>query len=119
MKPSVVILSFNSIDSIPKTLERARVLSDDVLVVDSFSSDGTVSIAQSFGAQVVQHCFENYSAQRNWAIDSLPFRYAWQLHLDADEWMDTTLIRAIQDLPDDLLKLDSSCPDISSSWDGF
>lgn len=100
MQPSVVILTFNSADSVPATLERALALSDDVLVVDSFSTDATVTIAEAFGARVVQHPFENYSAQRNWAIDSLPFRYSWQLHLDADEWMDSTLIQAIRDLPE-------------------
>jgi glycosyltransferase involved in cell wall biosynthesis len=101
MKPSVVILSFNSADSISGTLERALTLSDDVFVVDSFSSDATVSIAEALGARVVQHPFEDYSAQRNWAIDSLPFRYSWQVHLDSDEWMDSTLVQAIRDLPDD------------------
>lgn len=100
MKPSVVILTFNSVDSVPATLERALALSDDVFVVDSFSSDGTVSAAKARGATVVQHAFENYSAQRNWAIDSLPFRYPWQLHLDSDEWMDTTLTETIRALPE-------------------
>jgi glycosyltransferase involved in cell wall biosynthesis len=101
MTPSVVILTFNSVDSITATLERALTLSDDVFVVDSFSSDATVAIAKALGATVVQHPFENYSAQRNWAIDSLPFRYSWQLHLDSDEWMDPALVQAIRDLPDD------------------
>jgi glycosyltransferase involved in cell wall biosynthesis len=101
MKPSVVILTFNSIDSIQATLERTLILSDDVLVVDSFSSDGTVAAAEALGVKVVQHAFENYSAQRNWAIDSLPFQYSWQLHLDADEWMDDILIQSIRSLRDD------------------
>lgn len=101
MKPSVVILTFNSAGSVSATLERATALSDDVLVVDSFSSDSTVSIAESLGAKVVTHAFENYSAQRNWAIDCLPLRYPWQLHLDADEWMSDDLIQAIRALPDE------------------
>lgn len=101
MTPSVVILTFNSIESLPATLERALRLTDDVFVVDSFSTDATVSIAESLGATVVQHAFENYGLQRNWAIDSLPFRYPWQLHLDADECMNERLVEAIHTLPEE------------------
>jgi glycosyltransferase involved in cell wall biosynthesis len=60
-------------------------LTDDLHIIDSFSKDRTLEIAQSFGAKVVQHPFENYGAQRNWAIDNASLRYSWQLHLDADE----------------------------------
>src|ERR1700685_2254 len=100
MKPSVIILTFNSEESLALTLKQAFCLTDDVLVVDSFSSDGTVSIAKGLGAKVVTHAFENYSAQRNWAIDSLSLRYTWQIHLDADEWMSDDLIQCIRDLPE-------------------
>lgn len=85
MKPSVILLTFNSEDSLPETLASLEGLTDDLHIIDSFSNDRTLEIAQSFGAQVVQHPFENYGAQRNWAIDNAPVRYAWQLHLDADE----------------------------------
>jgi hypothetical protein len=49
----------------------------------------------------VQHSFENYGAQRNWAIDNLPVTQPWQLHLDADEWMDSQLVAAILALPEE------------------
>lgn len=58
---------------------------DEVFVVDSFSRDRTVEIARSRGVQVVQHTFETYSRQKNWALDTLPFRNEWVLILDADE----------------------------------
>ena len=47
---------------------------DEVFVVDSFSRDRTLEIAQAHGAQVVQHAFESYSRQKNWALSTLPFR---------------------------------------------
>jgi len=100
MRPTVILLSFNSQDTLGATLTRARQVSDEIFVVDSFSSDGTVALAESFGATVVQHAFENYGAQRNWAIDNLPITGKWQLHLDADEVMDDELVAAIQALPD-------------------
>jgi len=100
MRPTVILLSFNSEDTLGATLTRARQVSDEIFVVDSFSSDGTVALAESFGAKVVQHAFENYGAQRNWAIDNLPTTRKWQLHLDADEVMDDELVAAIQALPE-------------------
>ena len=100
MKPSVVILAYNSVETLGTTLAQAQQISDDLHVVDSFSTDDTVALSQQRGAQVVQHAFESYGAQRNWAIDHLPFRYAWQLHLDADERLTPELIASVQTLPE-------------------
>ncbi|HET6318122.1 MAG TPA: glycosyltransferase family 2 protein, partial [Chloroflexota bacterium] len=58
---------------------------DQVFVVDSFSHDRTIAIARERGAHVVQHEFESYSRQKNWALDTLPFRHEWVLIVDADE----------------------------------
>jgi glycosyltransferase involved in cell wall biosynthesis len=99
MRPAVVVLSFNSEDTLSATLRRARLVSSQIFVVDSFSKDGTVELARSLGATVVQHPFEHYGAQRNWAIDNLPITCPWQLHLDADEILDDKLVAAILDLP--------------------
>ena len=101
MRPTVVLLSFNSEDTLGATLSRAGQVAEEIFVVDSFSSDGTVARAESYGAKVVQHAFENYGAQRNWAIDNLPVKTKWQLHLDADEVMDAELVAAINALPDE------------------
>jgi glycosyltransferase involved in cell wall biosynthesis len=100
MKPSVVILAYNSVETLGATLAQARQISDDLHVVDSFSTDDTVALSQQHGAQVVQHGFESYGAQRNWAIDHLPLRYPWQLHLDADERLTPELIASLQALPE-------------------
>ena len=100
MRPSVILLSFNSEDTLSATLAQARQVSDEIFVIDSFSKDGTVALAESFGAKVVEHAFENYGAQRNWGIDNLPITGKWQLHLDADEVMDDELVAAIKALPD-------------------
>ena len=72
MKPSVIILAFNSFSTLGTTLEQARAISDDIHVVDSFSTDETVALSLLHGAHVVQHAFASYGAQRNWAIDHLP-----------------------------------------------
>ncbi len=101
MQPSVILLTFNSEATLAATLARARQVSDEIFVVDSFSSDGTVELARSQGAVVVQRAFEDYGAQRNWAIDHLPISRPWQLHLDSDEWMNDQLVAAIQALPNE------------------
>jgi glycosyltransferase involved in cell wall biosynthesis len=85
MPISVVILSFNSAATLPQTLAAAKLVSDDVHVVDSFSSDESAELARAAGAEVVQHAFERYDKQRNWAIENLPLKHGWELHLDADE----------------------------------
>jgi glycosyltransferase involved in cell wall biosynthesis len=100
MKPSVIILAYNSVDTLGATLAQAQEISDDLHVVDSFSTDDTVAVCRAHGAQVVQHIFESYGAQRNWAIDHLVPRYPWQLHLDADERLTPELIASLHALPE-------------------
>ena len=81
---SVVILTFNEERNIERCLKSVR-WSDDVLVVDSFSTDNTVAIAQQLGARVIQRKFDNFAAQRNFALDHGELKHQWVLHLDADE----------------------------------
>jgi glycosyltransferase involved in cell wall biosynthesis len=78
----VVILTFNSEKNIASTLEAALKVSDDIHVVDSDSTDKTLEICEKYPVQVVKHDFLNYGVQRNWAIDNLPMKYDWELHLD-------------------------------------
>lgn len=58
---------------------------DDVIVVDSFSTDETQEIARRFGARVFEHAFTGFGDQRNWALDHTAPRHPWVLILDADE----------------------------------
>ena len=95
---SIIILTYNSETTIGTTIESALPLSDDIHVVDSYSSDRTCQIVRSHGIPVVQHAFQNYAAQRNWAIDFLPLTYGWQLHLDADERVSAPLAAELEEL---------------------
>jgi glycosyltransferase involved in cell wall biosynthesis len=88
---SIVVLTFNSENILEKTLTSAFMLSDDVHVLDSYSEDYTVRLAEGMGARVQQRRFKNYSDQRNWAMDNLVLKYEWELHLDADERVDDVL----------------------------
>ncbi|MEY3412131.1 MAG: hypothetical protein RIQ70_819, partial [Bacteroidota bacterium] len=48
-------------------------IAEDIVVVDSFSTDNTVAICQNLGARVIQHPFEGYIEQKNWAIKQAKF----------------------------------------------
>jgi glycosyltransferase involved in cell wall biosynthesis len=81
---SALVPTLNEEVNLPECLA-SLAWADEIFVVDSFSSDRTVEIARTAGAHVVQHPFESYSRQKNWALDTLPFRNEWVLIIDADE----------------------------------
>jgi len=84
MKFSVVILTRDEAVNIRPALESCRGI-DDVVVLDSFSTDATVEIARSCGARVVQRVFDSFAGQRNDALDSIALHHSWVFFLDADE----------------------------------
>ena len=73
-----------------------RGLDAETFVVDSGSADRTVEIARGAGCHVVEHPFENYALQRNWAFDQLPIAAPWTLCLDADERLTPELVEEIE-----------------------
>jgi glycosyltransferase involved in cell wall biosynthesis len=70
------------------------------VVVDSFSADRTVELAERGGARVFRREFDNFAGQRNFALDSIPFRHEWIFHLDADEIITADLHREIEEVLD-------------------
>lgn len=84
---TVLIPTFNEEANIAQCLSSVMGWADQVFVVDSFSTDSTVRIAKGMGATVVQHAFEGYAQQKNWAMDTLPIRNDWLLILDSDEYV--------------------------------
>ena len=81
----LVVLTFNSEESLKLVVDSCRPLRPRIVVVDSGSTDGTVAIAESLGCEVLQHPFENYARQRNWAQEAIGATEGWYLHLDSDE----------------------------------
>src|SRR5688500_3265332 len=81
---SILILTFNEERNLPRCLEGVR-WSDDILVVDSFSTDRTVEIAKDAGARVFQRKFDDFAGQRNFGLREGGLKHQWILHLDADE----------------------------------
>ena len=89
---SIYILTHNEEIDIAACIESAS-LSDDVIVVDSFSRDRTVEIAQQHPVRVVQHAFESHGKQRTWMLKTIETKYDWVYILEADERMTPDLFR--------------------------
>ncbi|MBP7217036.1 MAG: glycosyltransferase family 2 protein [Candidatus Omnitrophica bacterium] len=81
---------------LPACLQSITSWVDEIFIVDSFSTDHTLAIAEQFNVKVFQHAFDYFAAQRNWAQDCLPLRHEWILHLDADERVSPALRREIE-----------------------
>lgn len=84
VKITAMIFTLNEEVHLPSCLEHLRWC-DDVIVVDSFSTDRTEQICREDGARFFQHAFEGFGSQRNWALEHTEPKYDWILILDADE----------------------------------
>ena len=82
MKWTLLVPTYNEEDVLERCLSSAAALADEILVVDSFSTDGTLKIAQRFGAKILQREYQNSASQKNWAIPQAS--HPWILLLDAD-----------------------------------
>lgn len=95
---SVLILTYNETIHLRRCIASVLPIAQDVFVVDSFSTDGTMQLAETLGAIVVQHKWSGlYALQFNWALDNLPIRSEWVLRLDADEYLTPELVNEIKE----------------------
>jgi glycosyltransferase involved in cell wall biosynthesis len=103
---AVVILTYNEMLHLPRCLDCISGFAQEVFVIDSGSTDGSIDLAQSRGAQVLHHPFQNYARQFQWAIDNAPITADWVMRLDADEVIEQDLaeeiVRELPRLPSDV-----------------
>jgi glycosyltransferase involved in cell wall biosynthesis len=93
---SVAIITFNEEENIGRTLSSVKSIADEIIVVDSGSTDRTVEIAKQFGAKVFVEEWKGFAAQKNSALDKCTCD--WILSLDADEEVSKELAKDISDL---------------------
>jgi glycosyltransferase involved in cell wall biosynthesis len=94
---TAIILTRDEELHLRRCLERLSPLADRIIVVDSFSTDQTVAIANDAGAEVWQHRFVNHAAQFNWALDQVAGGPdEWIVRVDADEWFEPAAIAALK-----------------------
>ncbi|MGY2066392.1 glycosyltransferase family 2 protein [Blastococcus sp. SYSU DS0619] len=95
---SVIILTKNEEANIGTTLRQVRDF-EDVIVVDSHSTDDTCRIARAEGATVVSFQWDGkYPKKKQWSLENAGAKYDWVLLLDADEYPSEDLVREIYDL---------------------
>ncbi|AXK38953.1 glycosyltransferase family 2 protein [Crenobacter cavernae] len=94
---SAVLITKNAAHSLKACLESCR-FADEVILVDSGSSDDTLAIANAYGAKVIHQDWLGFGPQKQFAVSQA--RNDWVLCLDADEWLSDALIKEIKDLPD-------------------
>ena len=106
---TVIILAFNEELHIERCLTRIAPLVERMVVIDSFSTDRTVEIAKSLGAEVLQHAWKNYSDQFQWGIDNARPKTDWVMRLDSDEYVElgaqAALRRELPGMPGDVTGL--------------
>lgn len=93
IKLSAVIITLNEEQNIKRCLESVINLVDEIVIVDSFSTDRTREISESFEVNFIEHPFEDYVKQKNYAVAKASFDHI--LALDADEYLSTELKTSI------------------------
>jgi len=97
---SVVILTLNEEKNLPSCLASIAE-ADDVVILDSGSTDRTVEIARAAGVRVFTNPFRDFAQQRNYAHEQIAFSHPWVMHLDADEQMTPELLDECAAIPAD------------------
>lgn len=95
-KLSVVIITFNEENNIERCIKSVTSIADEIIVVDSYSTDKTEAICKANNVKFISHAFDGHIEQKNWAKEQAA--YPLILSLDADEALDDTLIQSILDV---------------------
>lgn len=103
---AAIILTKDEARHIERCLSSLAGVVDDIVVVDCFSTDGTMEKAKLLGARVIQHPWKNYATQLNYGIYECGIAADWIWRIDADEFLEGNLGRAVKDYiqtaPDDV-----------------
>ncbi len=95
MAISVLILTLNEEDNLPRCLASLDWC-DDVVVLDSGSTDRTCAIAEERSARVFERPFDDYASQRNHGLEKIDYRHEWLLMVDADEEVPADLVQEMR-----------------------
>lgn len=93
IKLSAVIITYNEEEHLEKCLSSLQGIADEIIVLDSYSTDRTAEICKSFNAHFIQHKFEGYIEQKNYALSLAKNDYI--LSLDGDEVLSEALKTSI------------------------
>jgi glycosyltransferase involved in cell wall biosynthesis len=94
---SIYILTYNEEIDIADCIQSALEC-DDIILVDSYSTDRTVEIAAQYPLRIFQHKFESHGKQRRWMLENIETKYQWVYLLEADERMTSELFKECLEL---------------------
>lgn len=93
---TIIILTYNEELHIKRCIERIKPITNQIYVIDSYSTDATLDIVQSLGVHVLQHEWPgNQAEQFNWALNHIQINTEWILRLDADEYLTPQLVNEL------------------------
>ena len=117
-KISVTIITYNEEKNIRRCLESVKAIADEIIVIDSLSTDSTKAICETFGVTFIEQEFLGYIEQKNFAIQKA--NYDFILSIDADEALDKTLQQSILKIKQQGLQSDSykmnRCTNFCGKW---
>lgn len=93
---TIIILTKNEEQNLEKCIASFKNVAQRVVIIDSYSTDKTVELAKSLGAEVYEHPFENHAAQFNWALSHINLETEWVMKVDADEEFTSELAEEIE-----------------------
>ncbi|MBQ6187226.1 MAG: glycosyltransferase family 2 protein [Prevotella sp.] len=99
-KPDIttIILTYNEELHIKRCLDRISPFVKEIFIIDCYSTDRTIEIAQKYeNLTILQNKWVNYATQFNWALENAHVRTKWVLRLDADEYLSPELIQELND----------------------
>ena len=96
MHLTVIILTKNEEKHIARAIQSVHLVADNIVVVDSGSTDKTIQIAEEMGAKVLSNPFVTQAKQFNWALEQLPANTDWIFRLDADEIVSPELAQSLE-----------------------
>ena len=99
---TIIILTKNEEQNLEKCIASFKGVAQRMVIIDSYSTDKTVELAKSLGAEVYEHQFENHAAQFNWALDNIDLQTEWVMKVDADEEFTPELADEIDEKLDNL-----------------
>lgn len=106
MQIAVIILTLNESKHLRRCLESMRQITDDIYIIDAYSTDDTLDIAEEFGAKIFQRKWISYANQFQWALENCGITTPWVMRMDSDEYLEPALIKEInermQHIPEDV-----------------
>ena len=93
---AVVILTYNEERHIGRALDSIQAIAREIFIIDSYSTDRTVEIAEAKGAIVLKNKFVNYAKQFEWGLANASITSKWVMRLDADEIIEPDLVSQLE-----------------------